>query len=71
MVSSRSVFGEFDMSVFSSKDVHSIEVKEKKDWGYFKDDISGNYLRFKSKKATTLTLVGKGKQSQVTCTVNG
>lgn len=71
LLSSRLAFGEFDLSVFSMKDVSSIEVKEKKDWGYFKDDTNGNYLRFKSKQANSLTLIGKGKQQKIKCTVDG
>ena len=71
LVSSRLAFGEVDMTVFSRKEVSSIEVREKKDWGYFKDDTNGNYLRFKSKQASTLTLTGKSKNQKVSCTVDG
>lgn len=40
------------MTALSPKEITSLEVKEDKDWGYFKEDVNGNYLRFKSKKTS-------------------
>ena len=50
LVSSRFAFGEFDVSVFSSKEVKGFKIEEKQSWGYYKDDTKANYLRFKGKE---------------------
>ena len=69
MVSSRHALDEFDVSVFGEKENNKFVIKEKKDWGYFKDDRTGNYLRFKAKGQEELTLSGESQGNHFQCRI--
>lgn len=58
LVSFQYLYKEIDCFVFNDgKSETKVSIREKFDWGISKNDASGNYLRFKSKKLDNITMI--------------